>query len=35
MKNDVWITGIGLVSSLGEGAAQQWDAFDSGAEPGP
>lgn len=30
---DVLITGIGLVSSLGEGAERHWQLFSSGAEP--
>ena len=31
--NDVLITGIGLLSSLGEGSATHWAALKSGAEP--
>lgn len=28
---DVWVTGVGLISSLGSGAAAHWDAVSSGA----
>ena len=33
MNQDVWITGIGIVSSLGEGPEENWKALDSGAAP--
>ena len=33
MNQDVWITGIGIVSSLGEGIDQHWQALTSGARP--
>ena len=33
IHRDVWITGIGLVSSLGEGLDAHWDALASGAAP--
>ncbi|MFN0264670.1 beta-ketoacyl-ACP synthase [Tepidamorphus sp. 3E244] len=33
MSKDVWITGIGLVSSLGEGAQAHWDALDAATPP--
>ncbi|MCB1479495.1 MAG: beta-ketoacyl-ACP synthase [Rhodobiaceae bacterium] len=33
MNQDVWITGIGIVSSLGEGCEENWNAFDSGSGP--
>lgn len=32
-KRDVWITGIGLVSSLGEGLDAHWDALNAGEPP--
>ncbi|MFS8037772.1 beta-ketoacyl-ACP synthase [Xanthobacter sp. AM11] len=32
-RRDVWITGIGLVSSLGEGPDAHWQALASGAAP--
>ncbi|MEW6255494.1 MAG: beta-ketoacyl-ACP synthase [Pseudomonadota bacterium] len=32
-KRDVWITGIGLVSSLGEGPDAHWQALSAGAAP--
>lgn len=32
-RREVWITGIGLVSSLGEGLDAHWDALASGAGP--
>ena len=32
-RRDVWITGIGLVSSLGEGLEAHWDALSNGARP--
>jgi 3-oxoacyl-[acyl-carrier-protein] synthase II len=32
-RRDVWITGIGLVSSLGEGLDAHWGALEGGAEP--
>lgn len=32
-RRDVWITGIGLVSSLGEGLEAHWQALVSGAPP--
>lgn len=32
-RRDVWITGIGLVSSLGEGLDAHWAALESAAEP--
>lgn len=32
-RRDVWITGIGLVSSLGEGPEAHWQALSSGARP--
>lgn len=32
-RRDVWITGIGLVSSLGEGLDAHWAALEGGAEP--
>lgn len=32
-RRDVWITGIGLVSSLGEGPEAHWQALTSGARP--
>ena len=32
-QRDVWITGIGLVSSLGEGLDAHWQAFASGSAP--
>jgi len=33
LHRDVWITGIGLVSSLGEGLDAHWEALSSGAGP--
>ena len=33
MTNDVWITGIGLTSSLGEGKDAHWRALSTGAGP--
>ncbi|MEP9355947.1 beta-ketoacyl-ACP synthase [Xanthobacter sp. KR7-65] len=33
IQRDVWITGIGLVSSLGEGLDAHWEALTSGAAP--
>ncbi|MDI4666266.1 beta-ketoacyl-ACP synthase [Xanthobacter autotrophicus] len=33
IHRDVWITGIGLVSSLGEGLDAHWEALASGAAP--
>ncbi len=33
MKRDVWITGIGLVSSLGEGPDAHWEALSAGNAP--
>jgi 3-oxoacyl-[acyl-carrier-protein] synthase II len=32
-RRDVWITGVGLVSALGEGLDQHWDRLMSGATP--
>ncbi len=32
-RRDVWITGIGLVSSLGEGLEAHWQALSAGARP--
>ncbi|MCJ8142148.1 beta-ketoacyl-ACP synthase [Ancylobacter sp. A5.8] len=32
-RRDVWITGIGLVSSLGEGLEAHWDALKAGTRP--
>ncbi|HQS46189.1 MAG TPA: beta-ketoacyl synthase N-terminal-like domain-containing protein, partial [Xanthobacteraceae bacterium] len=32
-KRDVWITGIGLVSSLGEGPQANWQALAAGTAP--
>ncbi|MEP9378840.1 beta-ketoacyl-ACP synthase [Aquabacter sp. CN5-332] len=32
-KRDVWITGIGLVSSLGEGLDAHWEALSAGQAP--
>ena len=32
-KREVWITGIGLVSSLGEGLDAHWDALSAGSAP--
>lgn len=34
-RKDVWITGIGLVSSLGEGLDSHWRRLANGAEPKP
>jgi len=34
-KSEVWVTGIGLVSSLGEGLETHWDQLASGATPSP
>ncbi|QFR31890.1 beta-ketoacyl-ACP synthase [Ancylobacter sp. TS-1] len=31
-RRDVWITGIGIVSSLGEGPAVHWDALSAGTQ---
>ncbi|MFG1201217.1 beta-ketoacyl-ACP synthase [Xanthobacter aminoxidans] len=33
IQRDVWITGIGLVSSLGEGLDAHWQAFAAGSAP--
>lgn len=33
MNQDVWITGIGIVSSLGEGADAHWQALNAGSGP--
>ncbi len=33
MTNDVWITGIGLTSSLGEGRDAHWQALNAGTGP--
>ena len=30
--NEIWITGIGLISSLGEGADAHWQVMAEGAE---
>lgn len=35
VREHVWITGIGLVSSLGEGAAEHWQALTETARPTP
>jgi 3-oxoacyl-[acyl-carrier-protein] synthase II len=35
MRRDVWITGIGLVSSLGEGLEAHWQALAETARPAP
>ena len=32
-RQDVWITGIGLVSALGEGVGQHWDKLMAGGPP--
>jgi 3-oxoacyl-[acyl-carrier-protein] synthase II len=34
-KKDVWITGIGLLSSLGEGVEAHWQAFAGDGQPAP
>ncbi len=34
-EEDVWITGIGLVSSLGEGCEAHWQHLANGADPEP
>lgn len=34
-KHDVWVTGIGLVSSLGEGLDTHWQQMAPGCEPKP
>jgi len=33
MSREIWITGIGLVTSLGEGRAAHWAALNAGAAP--
>ncbi|MBR0654384.1 beta-ketoacyl-ACP synthase [Plastoroseomonas arctica] len=33
MNREIWITGIGLVTSLGEGRAAHWQALNAGATP--
>ena len=35
MTREVWITGIGLTSSLGEGLDAHWQALAETAEPKP
>jgi 3-oxoacyl-[acyl-carrier-protein] synthase II len=32
-RRDVWITGIGIVSALGEGLEQHWSRLNAGGEP--
>ncbi|MBZ0218806.1 MAG: hypothetical protein K8F25_19775, partial [Fimbriimonadaceae bacterium] len=34
-RNEVWVTGIGLVSSLGEGLETHWSQLTSGKVPAP
>lgn len=34
-KSEVWVTGIGLVSSLGEGLDSHWEQLAGGAQPTP